>query len=149
MTTSPCSTQCCNEDKAALEKIGLQALDEFIDTFNSGDALAWAKTLQYPHVRLAGGKVQVWNTPEDYARDNDVSKLNKVSQWGYSKWDWRKMVQADPEKLHFAVEFSRYTPDHKKIVSYESFYIIVKANGRWGTQFRSSYAGVITENTAF
>lgn len=42
-----------------LEKIGMQALDDFLTTFNSGDPMAWAATLNYPHVRLAGGKVQV------------------------------------------------------------------------------------------
>lgn len=134
---------------AELEQAGLKALDEFLETFNSGDPKAWAATMQYPHVRLAGGKVQVWNTPEEYARDNDVSALREKSNWGYTVWDWRKMVQADPEKLHFAVQFSRYTPDHKKIVSFESFYILTKVHGRWGTQFRSSYAGVIVSNTAF
>ena len=134
---------------AELEQAGLKALDEFLETFNSGDPMAWAKTMQYPHVRLAGGKVQVWNTPEEYARDNDVRALRDQSGWGYTVWDWRKMVQADPEKLHFAVQFSRYTPEHKKIVSFESFYILTKVEGRWGSQFRSSYAGVIVGNTAF
>ena len=134
---------------AALEKEGLAALDEFMVTFNSGDSLTWAKTLHYPHVRLAGGKVQIWNTPEDYARDNDLSALAKKSSWGYSVWDWRKLVQADPDKMHFAVQFTRYTPDHKKIVSYESFYILTKTNGKWGTQFRSSYAGIAAEKSAF
>lgn len=132
-----------------MEQIGMAALDEFIETFNSGDPLRWAKTLHYPHVRLAGNSVQIWNTPEEYARDNDVATLGKASGWGYTKWDWRRLVQADDEKLHVAVQFSRYTPEHKKIVSFESFYIITSQDGRWGTQFRSSYAGVIGDNTAF
>mgnify|MGYP000488382478 FL=1 len=48
-----------------------------------------------------------------------------------------------------AVQFSRYTPAHEKIVAFESFYILTRMNGHWGTQFRSSYAGVIGGNTAF
>lgn len=147
--SSQCTAQCSCQDKTALETIGMHVLDEYLRTFNSGDAVSWAKTLHYPHVRLAGGKVLVWESSEAYAKDNDLSRLQDAAGWGYSVWDWRKMVQADAEKLHFAVQFTRLTPEHKKIGSYESFYIITKANGRWGTQCRSSYVGIIAENTAF
>ena len=132
-----------------LEAIGMKALDDFMTTFNAGDPMAWAATLNFPHVRLAGGKVQVWNTPEEYARDNDVRVLKEKCGWSKSEWDWRKIVQAEDDKIHIAVSFSRYTPEGKKIVSFESFYIITNKNGHWGTQFRSSFAGVIDSNTAF
>ena len=132
-----------------LEDIGMKALDDFMTTFNAGDPMAWAATLNFPHVRLAGGKVQVWNTPEEYARDNDVRVLKEKSGWSNSQWDWRKVVQAEDDKVHIAVSFSRYTPEGKKIVSFESFYIITNVDGHWGTQFRSSFAGVIDANTAF
>ena len=93
-----------------LERAGMAALDEFMETFNSGSPLRWAQSLHYPHVRLGGLAVQIWNTPEDYARDNDVSRLREASGWGYTKWDRRKMIQADEDKIHMAVQFSRYTP---------------------------------------
>lgn len=132
-----------------LERAGMAALDEFMETFNSGSPLRWAQSLHYPHMRLGGLAVQIWNTPDDYARDNDVSRLREASGWGYTKWDRRKMIQADEDKIHMAVQFSRYTPAHEKIVAFESFYILTRMNGHWGTQFRSSYAGVIGGNTAF
>ena len=132
-----------------LEAIGMKALDDFMTAFNSGDPMTWTQTLNFPHVRLAGGKVQVWNTPEEYARDNDVRVLREKSGWASSQWDWRKVVQAADDKIHIAVSFSRYTPEGTKIVSFESFYIITNVDGHWGTQFRSSFAGVIDANTAF
>ena len=39
--------------------------DEFLATFNAGDAAAHAATLAYPHVRLASGTVRVWATFEE------------------------------------------------------------------------------------
>lgn len=132
-----------------LEAIGMKAMDNFLTTFNSGDPMAWARSLNYPHVRLAGGKVQIWNTPEEYARDNDVRVLKEKADWDHTEWDWRKVVQAADDKVHIAVSFSRYTADGKKIVSFESFYIITNVDGHWGAQFRSSFAGVIASNTAF
>jgi hypothetical protein len=128
---------------------GCKALDEFMATFNSKDAMAWAKTLHYPHVRIAGGQVKVWNTPEEYAKDNDLSKLADAAGWGYSKWDWRQLVQQSPDKLHYTVQFTRYSPQGKKIASYESFYILTKVDGKWGTIFRSSYAGVAVPGAAY
>ena len=128
---------------------GCLALDDFMATFNSRDALAWAKTLNYPHIRIAGGETKIWQTPEDYVRDNDLRKLAEKSGWGYSRWDWRNMVQQSPDKLHFTVQFTRYAPDGKKIASYESFYLLTKVNGRWGTQFRSSFAGVAVPGAAY
>ena len=47
-----------------LERAGMAALDEFMETFNSGSPLLWAQSLHYPHVRLGGLAVQIWNSPE-------------------------------------------------------------------------------------
>lgn len=132
-----------------LEAIGMEALDRFMEGFNTGDPTVWTDALNFPHVRLAGGRVQIWNTPEEYSRDNAFDALKEKSGWARSEWDWRKVVQADDDKIHIAVSFSRYTPEGRKIVSFESFYIVTNVNGHWGTQFRSSYAGVIDANTAF
>jgi len=128
---------------------GCKVLKDFLNALNSRNAMAWAKTLNYPHVRLAGGSVTVWNNAEDYAKDNDISKLADKAGWGYTKWDWRRLVQESKDKLHYAVQFTRYTLDGKKIASFESFYVITDVGGHWGVQARSSFAGVVVEGAAF
>ncbi|MDO9476946.1 MAG: hypothetical protein Q7L07_09550, partial [Pseudohongiella sp.] len=40
----------------------MAALDEFMLTFNSRDPVAWAGSLNYPHVRFASGTVTIWNS---------------------------------------------------------------------------------------
>lgn len=35
-------------------------------TFNRRDPVAWAATLNYPHVRFASGNVTVWENAEDF-----------------------------------------------------------------------------------
>lgn len=130
-------------------QIGCKALDDFMTAFNSGDAAAWAKTLNYPHVRLAGEKVRVWDTPEAYAKENDTKQLAEKEGWGYTKWDWRWLVQVSKEKQHWAVQFTRYTPDNKPIKSSESFYIITNVGGHWGTQARSSFVGITVPGAAY
>lgn len=140
---------CLPTRRDELEKIGSEILNTFHGAFNTGNALAWAQQLNYPHVRLAGGKVQVWNTPEEYARDNDVTPMREKLNWGWTQFNWFKMVQGDEEKMHFVVETSRYTPTCKKIMTFDSFYVITKQEGRWGVQFRSSYVGIFSTNSAF
>jgi len=141
--------QCLKPGNDALLKQGCAALDDFMKTFNSGDGKAWAATLNFPHVRLAGNKVQVWNTPAEYAASNDVAELAKSKGWAYTKWTTRILVQKSDDKLHFTTQFTRYTAQHKPIGTYDSLYILTKQNGRWGTQFRSSYVGIVGTKTAF
>ena len=129
--------------------VGCKILDEYLDAFNAGDAKRWANILHYPHVRIAGDRVRVWDTPEAFAKDNDMSRLAQKINWGYNKWDWRELVQFGPDKMHYLLQFSRYTVNDSFISSFESLYIITRIGGRWGVQGRSSYVGVFAEHTGY
>lgn len=130
-------------------EIPCKALDNFIEAFNSMDELRLAKTLNYPHVRISGGAVHVWEKPEDYAKDQDKTTLRRAVNWKETKWDYRYVVQAGMDgktglmKYHVALSFTRYDFNGNKIPghTYDSFYIITNKDGHWGTQFRSSMAG--------
>ncbi len=134
---------------AEFTAIGNSVLDEYLEAFNSGDVHRWASILHYPHVRIAGERILLWQDATSFAADNDMSRLVKRINWGHNKWDWRKLVQFGPGKLHIAVRITRYTVNDAPISSFESLYIITKINGRWGVQGRSSYAGVFAENTGY
>lgn len=129
--------------------LGCKVLDDYLEAFNSGDVLKWAQILHYPHVRIAGDRVRVWDTPETFAKDNDMSRLTEKINWGYNQWDWRHLVQFGPGKMHYTLQFSRYTMNDVLISSFESLYILTLHQGRWGVQGRSSYAGMFAENTGY
>ncbi|WP_205119499.1 hypothetical protein [Paramagnetospirillum kuznetsovii] len=139
---------CAAPAKTPLLAEGCAVLDRFIETFNARDPKAWAETLNFPHVRLAGGEVQVWATPEDYAKSNDVAQFAKTG-WRYTKWDWRHLAQSGDDKLHFVLQFTRYGDNDRKIASFESLYILTKQGGHWGVQARSSYAGITAPGNAY
>ncbi|MDR1646492.1 MAG: hypothetical protein LBR88_00395 [Zoogloeaceae bacterium] len=128
---------------------GLALLDEYIAAFNAQDATRWSRTLHYPHVRFAGEEVKIWHTPEAYAADNDIRQLAEKTGWARSRWDFRHLVQGNADKLHFALQFTRYDAGNQPQGSYQAFYVLTRQNGRWGVQARSSYAGIIGKNTAF
>ena len=53
----------------------MQALDQFMATFNRRDPVAWAATLNYPHVRFASGNVTVWENAEEFAAGGTFDRL--------------------------------------------------------------------------
>src|SRR5262245_54538992 len=71
---------CMSEDSAPPGKEGMlaaacAALDEFMAAFNARDHERWVKCFHFPTVRLAGGEVLVWSTPEEFLRSNDIGVL--------------------------------------------------------------------------
>ena len=127
---------------------GCKLLDEFIGAFNKADPVTFASTNNYPHIRITGPKVVIWNTAEDYIRDNPKESMiakdtdTKFKGWKTSKWDWRRLIQYSDTTMHFTVAFSRLDGAGKTLATFESFYIITKKDGRWGIQARSSFAGI-------
>ena len=117
----------------------MKVLDSFMSTFNSRDMKTWSKTLNYPHVRLAGGKVTVWSTQEEYAAEDIFERLASTG-WNYSEWLSREVILVSEDKVHISTVFQRYDKDHNPMKKYQSLYIVTKQNGEWGVQARSSLA---------
>ena len=127
-----------NEDAVAA---AMASLEEYMAAFNARDPEAWAATLNYPHVRIAGdNSVRVWATQEEYANYMDFDAFAARFGWDHSVWDKREVVQSGKDKVHFATTFSRYDKDGNKIATFDSLYVMTKQDGHWGTQARSSFA---------
>jgi hypothetical protein len=132
----------------AAVQAGLQVLHDFLRSFNDRDATAWAAVLNYPHVRLAGDQVTVWQNAADYAAANDLQPLADTG-WAYSRWDFIRPIQADATKVHFALQFTRYDIQDRAQQSFEALYVVTLKEGHWGVQSRSSYAGILAPGAAF
>jgi hypothetical protein len=117
----------------------MQAMDDFMLSFNARDPQAWAESLNYPHVRFASGTVTVWESAEEFAKTQAFVAL-PASGWDHSHWLTRDVTLAAPGKVHIATVFQRFNSDNEVIGTYQSLYIITNVNGHWGTQARSSLA---------
>ncbi|MDO8909332.1 MAG: hypothetical protein Q7W55_12645 [Pseudohongiella sp.] len=118
----------------------MTALDEFMTTFNARDPVAWAASLNYPHVRFASGTVTVWETAEEFAQGESFERLAAIG-WDHSRWLSRDVVLVSPGKVHINTVFQRFNANNEPIGTYQSLYIVTKdAGGHWGTQARSSLA---------
>jgi hypothetical protein len=116
-----------------------KTMGDFMETFNARDVRAWANTLNYPHVRFASNQVRIWNTADEFARDNaDYPK--RLFPWHHSKWESMTVLQSGADKVHFAVTFVRYNENNREIGKFPSLYIVTLKDGHWGVQARSSFA---------
>jgi hypothetical protein len=123
-------------------EMALRVLDEFLSHFNNRDYKSVAETFHYPHVRIARGEVFVWNSPEEFlaARSPEaIARHLTVTGWHHTKWDTREVIQSGDNKIHIAVQFTRYRKDGTVIGRYDSFYIVTKKEDRWRIQARSSF----------
>ena len=123
---------------AASEGAAMAALDRFMAALNARNEAALNAALNFPHVRLASGRVTTWETPGSYKIADFLGRAG--DGWHESRWDERTVIHASADKVHFAVQFSRWRADGSLIGRYRSIYIVTRLDGRWGIQARSSFA---------
>jgi len=49
-------------------------------------------------------------------------------------------AQANPDKVHVLVIFSRYNARDERLTQFDSLYIVTRIDNRWGIRSRSSFA---------
>jgi hypothetical protein len=115
----------------------MAVLDEHMAALNVQDSARLCATLHFPHYRLAGGRMQVWEAPDSYLSD---FRARAGADWHHTFWDFHDVIVGGAEKIHFDVQFTRYRADDSIIGSYRSLWIVAKLGGRWAVQARSTYA---------
>ena len=80
-----------------------------------------------------GNRAGLWRLFEAFDR------LRREDDWHHSAWNRRAVVQRSASKVHMAVNYTRYRSDGSVIGHYDSLYVMVLKDGRWGTQIRSSF----------
>ena len=123
-----------NEADVAL---AVTVLDEHMAALNAQDNARLCATLHFPHYRLAGGRMQVWEIPDSYLADFHT---RAGPDWHHTLWDFHNVIVSGAEKIHFDVQFTRYRADGSSIGSYRSLWIVAKLGGHWAVQARSTYA---------
>jgi hypothetical protein len=75
----------------------LAVLDAFMAALNRGDEAGVNASYNFPHVRLASGKVAVWNKRGDYRLDDFRARAGEG--WAESRWDERAPIHVGPAKV--------------------------------------------------
>jgi len=126
-----------------LEDIGLAAVDQFINTWNSRDPEQWASSLNYPHVRPSPmGPIQAAPSAEAYAAGVNYERVIS-SGWDHSEWDYKHVIHVSPDKIHVAGQWTRVNAEGETILTIPVTYIVTCVDDHWGIQarFGCDYAG--------
>jgi len=115
----------------------LAVMEAHITALNARDETALNATLHFPHYRLSGGKLKVWQQPGEYLAD---FRARTTSDWHHSRWDKLDVVEAGADKVHLNVQFTRYREDGPVIGVFRSLWVLSCLDGRWAAQLRSSFA---------
>ena len=75
-------------------KSAMAVLDAYMAGLNRGDERAVNAACNFPHVRLAGGKVVVWQNHGDYKLDDFRARAG--DGWARSQWDERTPIHVGP-----------------------------------------------------
>ena len=113
------------------------ALDRHMLALNERDRTGLAAALHFPHFRLTGGHMKVWERADTYLDD---FYARAGDSWHHSAWDFVTPIAAGPDKVHLDVQFTRYRADGSAIGSFRSLWVVTNVKGIWATQLRSSYA---------
>jgi hypothetical protein len=128
-------TQARPDDEALAAALGV--LDDFMAALNARDEAALLATLHFPHYRLAGSAMRVWDEPSAYLGD---FLTRAGADWHHSAWNFRKVIASGPVKVHLDVQFTRYRADSSVIGAFRSLWIVTRRDGVWAVAARSSFA---------
>jgi hypothetical protein len=90
-------------------KSALAVLDAYMAGLNRGDEVAVNAACNFPHVRIAGGQVVVWQKRGEYKLDDFRARAG--DGWARSQWDERTPIHVGADKVHLKVKFSRFRKD--------------------------------------
>ena len=121
------------------EQAALVPVNAYMDAWNCRDLEGMDAAFHFPHARIASGRITILEQP--MARiPGFFDQFIQQTGWHYSLWDYRRAVQSTDDKVHFAVQFTRYRADGTAIGVYPSMWVVALIDGRWGVQARSSFA---------
>lgn len=104
-----------------------------MQALNRRDLTAIDATFHFPHVRIASGRIHILETGS--SRNPDFfDRFIETIGWDYSLRDYRHAIQSTHEKVHFAVQITRYRADDSIIGHYPSLWVVALIDHKWGVQ---------------
>ena len=125
--------------KPGPEQEALAPLLAYQSAWNLRDINGMNDAFHFPHVRIASGNIRILEKDVAWP-ENFFDRFIEATGWHYSLWDYRHAVQSTTDKVHFAVQFTRYRADDTVIGHYPSLWIVALIDGKWAVQARSSFA---------
>jgi hypothetical protein len=122
--------------ESEIEEEARKPIDDFFSALNARDLESGRKTLNYPHIQIAGSDLSILNDPAEF--QIDFQALANEG-WTYSTLDSCTMRQFCDEKVHFELQLSMHRANDARYATYQALWIVTKQDGIWGIQCRSIF----------
>ena len=123
------------EGRAEAEQAAVAAVEAFYKAWSEGDIEALRETMNYPHVSLFPGHVEVRATPADF--ESPFERLREGQGWHRSSLDRAHVIWTRDDKVCVDAHWSRYGEDGTRYLSGNIIYLVTRVDGHWGIQFRA------------
>ena len=122
------------------EEAAIASFRRWLDGFNARDVNKQINEMHFPHHRLAGSKLNSWETAKEWAEGNDKINQNLYAEgWHHISLVSLNVVQSNQNKVHVTVHMSRRREDDTEYNGFDSLWIFTKVDGIWAAKLRSSY----------
>ncbi len=123
------------EGRAEAEQAAVAAVEAFYQAWSEGDIEALRETMNYPHVSLFPGHIEVRATPADF--ESPFERLREGQGWHRSSLDRLHVIWTRDDKVCVDAHWSRYGEDGTRYLSGNIIYLVTRVDGHWGIQFRA------------
>ena len=115
----------------------VEVVDRQLSALNEQNTFELAATMHFPHFRLVGTNLKVWETAGLYFDD---FRARARESWAYTKLASITPISATANKIHLDIRVNRFDTRDQLIADFESIWVITKINRVWAAQLRSSFA---------
>ena len=115
----------------------LEVMDRHLSALNEQNTLELAATMHFPHFRLVGTRLKVWETADLYFDD---FRARAGESWAYTKLSSITPISATTNKVHLDIRVNHFDTRDQLIADFKSIWVITKINRVWAAQLRSSFA---------
>ena len=116
-----------------------EALQAFIDAWNTGDNVELRKAMNFPFVSLFGSRVIAAEVAEDFS--TDFEGMRQRNDWVRSDFDFDRfeVLESSAEKVHCGIDFRRYNSQGEAYTHGRVMYIVTRQDSHWGLQLRTGF----------
>ena len=115
----------------------LEVTNRHLSALNEQNTLELAATMHFPHFRLVGTSLKVWEIADLYFDD---FRARAGESWAYTKLASITPISATANKVHLDIRVNRFDTRDQLLADFKSIWVITKINRVWAAQLRSSFA---------
>ncbi len=114
----------------------LAALDAFVGAWNSHEIATLARTIHYPHVRVADRQIEMWNDMDAFIAGTEAGRQRT---WYQMRVDQVRAAQVTANGVNLVLSFSRLARDGSLMSKDEGLFLVTWREGAWKIQARSTF----------